>query len=86
MPVIESDMSSILSAGSIRDCGTLTTNYVPTNAGAVVRRVATTTREIVMMSNKCGVCMIVKNLQAQLGPLAYTTTPLNSDYTDSLAI
>ena len=86
VPVIESDMASILSAASIRDCGTVTTNYTPTNGGSVVRRIATTSREIVMMSNKVGVCLIVQGLATQLGTSGYATVPLNADYSESLAI
>lgn len=86
VPVIESDMASILSAASIRDCGTVTTNYTPTNGGAVVRRVATCTREIVMMSNKVGVCMTITGLSAQLGTNSYATVALNADYSDSVTL
>lgn len=87
VPVIESDMTSVLSAASIRDCGTVTTNYTPTNVGgSVSRRMATTTREIVMMSNKVGICMIVTGLTAQLGVFDYTTIALNKDYSESLAV
>lgn len=86
VPVIESDMGSILSAASIRDCGTITTNYTPTNRGSVVRRVATSTREIVMMSNKVGILMTITGLETQLGNFAYTAMPLNGDYSDSTLI
>lgn len=86
VPVIESDMASILSAASIRDCGMVTTNYTPTTNGAVVRRVATTTREIVMMSNTVGVCMIVTGLQAQLGSFGYTPVTLAADTSDTIAL
>lgn len=85
VPVIESDMASVLSAASIRDCGTVTTNYTPTNNGAVVRRVASTSREIVMMSNPVGVCMIIKGLDAQIGGSGYAKVELNADYSDSIA-
>lgn len=85
VPVIESDMASILSAASIRDCGMVTTNYTPTTNGAVVRRVATTTREIVMMSNTVGVCMTVVGLQAQLGSFGYTPVTLAADFSDTIA-
>lgn len=86
VPVIESDMASVLSAASIRDCGTVTTNYTPTNYGATVRRVATTTREIVMMSNYVGLMLEVKGLGTQLGAVGYGELALNSNYTDSLAV
>lgn len=86
VPVIESDMSSILSAASIRDCGTVTTNYTPSNNGSVVRRVATSTREIVMMSNKVGICMNVVGLATQLGATSFDPVALSADYTDSLSI
>lgn len=85
VPVIESDMASIISAASIRDCGTVTTNYVPTYDASVVRRVATSTREIVMMSNRVGVCMIVSGLQAQLGTIGSSPIQLNADSSGSLA-
>jgi hypothetical protein len=87
VPVIESDMTSVLSAASIRDCGTITTNYTPTNVGgSVTRRMATSTREIVMMSNKVGICMIIQGLQAQVGNFGYNTVALAQDYSDSLAL
>lgn len=86
VPVIESDMSSILSAASIRDCGTVTTNYTPTNNGAVVRRVATTSREIVMMSNKVGVCLEVKGLAEQLGAAGFAKIALSADHSESLVV
>lgn len=86
VPVIESDMSSIISAASIRDCGTVTTNYTPTNRGSVTRRVATTTREIVMMSNKVGMCLEIKGLQGQVGNIGYAKLALNTDSSDSLLI
>jgi hypothetical protein len=86
VPVIESDPASIISAASIRDCGTVTTNYTPTNNGAVVRRVATTTREIVFMSNRVGLMIKVQGLQIQLGAFDYTAIPLNADYTTSLTV
>lgn len=86
VPVIESDMSSILSAASIRDCGTVTTNYSPTNYGATVRRVATTTREIVMMSNRVGLMIEVKGLDAQIGANGFGALSLNSNYSESIAL
>jgi hypothetical protein len=86
VPVIESDMESILSAGHIRDCGTVTVNYTPTSNGAAVRRIATTTREIVMMTNKVGICMDIHGLQAQLGAFNYAPVLLNADSSASLAI
>lgn len=86
VPVIESDMGGVLSAASIRDCGTITTNYTATNSGATVRRVATSTREIVMMSNRVGLCLEVKGIQAQLGDLGYTKIALNADRSESLAV
>lgn len=86
VPVIESDMGSILSAASIRDCGTVTTNYTPSNNGSVVRRVATSTREIVMMSNKIGVCLNVVGLATQLGTTSYDPILLSQDFSDSLTI
>lgn len=85
VPVIESDMASVLSAASIRDCGMVTTNYTPSNNGAVVRRVATTSREIVMMSNPVGICMEIKGLSKQLGTFGYTPVALNADSSDALA-
>lgn len=86
VPVIESDMASIISAASIRDCGTVTTNYTPTNSGSVVRRVATCTREIVMMSNKVGIMMSLTGLQTQLGVASYAAVPLSADFSESLAV
>ena len=86
IPVIESDPASILSGASIRDCGTVTTNYQPSNAGSVVRRVATTTREIVMMSNKVGILMNIIGLTAQLGAQAATPILLSADSSNSTAI
>jgi hypothetical protein len=85
VPVIESDMTSILSAASIRDCGTVTVNYQPTINGAASRRITTTTREIVMMSNRVGICMNITGLTAQLGPMGYDPITLNADYSDSIA-
>lgn len=86
VPVIESDMGSILSAASIRDCGTVTTNYTPTNSGSVVRRVATTSREIVMMSNRVGIMMEVKGLAAQLGTNGFTALALAANHSESLVV
>lgn len=86
VPVIESDMASILSAAQIRDCGMVSTNYIPTINGASMRRFATTTREIVMMSNKVGICMEVKGLQAQLGTIGHTPVELSPNYSAELAI
>ena len=86
VPVIESDMSSVLSAASIRDCGTVTTNYTPTNAGAVVRRVATTTREIVMVSNPCGILMNITGLTSEVGNSGYTPVVLNADASESISM
>jgi hypothetical protein len=85
VPVIESDMGSILSAASIRDMGTVSTNYMPSNHNAVTKRVATTTREIVMMSNKVGVCMVIKGLQFQVGPSGFAKIDLNADASESFA-
>lgn len=86
VPVIESDPASIISAATIRDCGTVTTNYTPTNNGAVVRRVATTTREIVFVSNRVGLCIKVQGLQTQLGTFDNTPIPLNLDYNPALTV
>jgi hypothetical protein len=86
VPVIESDMSNLLSAASIRDCGTVTLNYSPTNAGAVVRRVATTTREIVMMSNPVGFMFEIKGLATQLGVAKYEALKLGADDNDKLGV
>jgi hypothetical protein len=86
IPVIESDMGSILSAASIRDCGTVSTNYMPSNRNAVTRRVATTTREIVMVSNKVGVCLVVKGLAEQLGQNGFAKINLNADTNNSIEI
>lgn len=86
VPVIESDMASILSAASIRDCGSVTTNYTPTNGGAVVRRVATTTREIVMMSNRVGMMLEVKGLTTQLGAMGFSKFALNANRSESIAM
>jgi len=86
IPVIESDPASIISGASIRDCGTVTTNYTPTNGGAVTRRVATTTREIVFVSNRVGICINLTGLQTQLGTFGYTPVLLNADYTASLTV
>lgn len=84
IPVIESDMTSVITAASIRDCGTVTTNYSPTNAGSVTRRIATTTREIVMVSNRVGIAMEIKNFQSQLGTVGSASVALNSDTVSSL--
>lgn len=86
VPVIESDMTSVISAASIRDCGTVTTNYSPTNYGATVRRVATTTREIVMMSNRVGFMLEVKGLGAQIGAVGYDSLPLSANFSEALAV
>lgn len=86
VPVIESDMTSILSAAQIRDCGMVSTNYIPTINGASMRRFATTTREIVMMSNKVGICLEVKGLQAQLGAIGHDPIELSPNYSVELAI
>lgn len=84
LPVIESDMSSLISGASIRDCGTVTTNYTPTNNGSVLRRVATTTREIVMVSNKVGLCIEVKGIGKQLGVFTHAPLPLSPRYSIAL--
>ena len=76
VPVIESDMTNILSAAQIRDCGMVSTNYIPTISGASMRRFATTSREIVMMTNKCGMCLEVKGLQEQLGAIGHNKVEL----------
>lgn len=86
VPVIESDMSSLLSACSIRDCGTVTLNYSPTNGNSVTRRVATTTREIVMMSNPVGFMFEIKGLKTQLGDCSYEALKLGADDNDALGV
>lgn len=86
VPVIESDMASVLSAASIRDCGTVTTNYSPTNYGATVRRVATTTREIVMMSNRVGIMLEVKGLNTQIGDVGFGALALSANFSESLSV
>lgn len=86
VPVIESDMTSILSAAQIRDCGMVSTNYIPTINGASMRRFATTTREIVMMSNKVGMCLEVKNLQFALGEIGHAPLALSANSVPELAI
>lgn len=86
VPVIESDMDGILSAASIRDCGTVSTNYIPTINGASTRRFATTSREIVMVSNRVGLCIEVKGLQTQLGTVGHTPLPLGANYTEELSV
>lgn len=86
VPVIESDMTSILSAAQIRDCGMVSTNYIPTVNGASMRRFATTTREIVMMSNKVGMLLEVRGLQTQLGNIGHEPLPLNANTNPALAI
>lgn len=86
VPIIESAPASVLSAASIRDCGTVTTNYSPSNQGSVVRRVATTTREIVMMSNRVGVMLEVKGLGAQLGTSTYGSLALSADHSEALNV
>lgn len=80
VPVLESDMESIFTAASIRDCGTVTTNYTPTNGGATVRRMASMSREILLFSNRVGLVLTVTGIEYQLG--AYGTVPqsLNTDY------
>jgi len=86
LPVIESDMTSILSGASIRDCGTVSTNYSPTNYGAVTKRVATTTREIVMMSNPVGVCMEIGGFAGQVGAVGLDRIDLNADSSNTVVL
>lgn len=86
VPVIESDMSSIISAAQIRDCGTVSTNYIPTINGASTRRFATTTREIVMMTNKVGLMLEVVGLQTQLGAIGHDAVALAPNYSEDLAV
>lgn len=84
VPVIESAADSVLSFGSIRDCGTVTTNYSPTNQGSVVRRIATTTREIVMVSNKVGALLEIRGIRYQVGDVEHDSLTLGANYTEDL--
>ena len=84
MPVIDSDPANILSGGSIRDCGTISTTYTPTNNGSVVRRVASTTREILMITNKVGLMIKIMNLPDELGTIGYNPMPLAADSSDAI--
>jgi len=85
LPVIESQMDSLITAAQIRDCGMITTNYSPTLGSATTRRLATVSREVVMVSNKVGAVLEIDGLQDQLGDVGYDAIRLNIDSSESLS-
>lgn len=74
VPVREDNAADLTSAAQIVDRGTASAIYAPTNYGATVKRVVSTTREILMVTNPIGLIIKVQNVQKQLG--TFDTTPI----------
>jgi hypothetical protein len=86
VPVIEADMEGVTSFGHIRDCGSVSVTYQPTHNGAVTNRIASTTREFLMVTNKSGLIVEVQNVAGQLGAFGTAPIALNADDSNNYSV
>ena len=74
LPSREGNGADLTNTGHILDRGTASAIYAPTNYGATVRRVVSTCREILMVTNPIGLMIQIANIDKMLG--SFDTTPM----------
>lgn len=74
LPSREGNGADLTNTGQILDRGTASAIYAPTNYGATVRRVVSTCREILMVTNPIGLMIEVANINKMIG--SFNSTPI----------